>query len=248
MGYVYVASSGASFQADASAGTVAITLGVAVEVGDVIVGMSGWGDGGTDNISTVDDNLGNSYSVNSDKIIEDFDGEAGQTWRSKVTVAGTPVITVTFSAAVQFRRIIAGAWRGGAAVPFDTSLGHEQGPNGPGNPGTGADAVTSTNITTAENNELLVGFHQNTSEGTPGAGTVAAGTNYTMRHNPDAILAMEDRVLASAGAVAATFTISVDHSTICHIVALKEDTTPPGEEEPFYRQNRSNVPPNVRMT
>lgn len=219
MAIAYIASTAAAAHTDAAGTTQAVTLGAAVAVGDVIVGMVGWDNTNTPTI-TVADNLGggspNVYTVNADQV---DGGQSQRTFRCKVTQAGTPVITVTFTTSTSFRRVIVAAYSGCAASPFDTSLGNNQ-PNPPG-PGTGNDGATSTNITTAENNEMCVGFHQNTGEAHPGTGTISAGTNYTLRLADNAILAVEDRTLASAGAVAATFTISNNHASVTHIVALK---------------------------
>src|SRR5258706_165980 len=212
MAISYVANSAAGFEASASSTTIPVTLGAAVAVDDIIVGMTG-----SDNSSaptlTVTDSLGNVYTVHADQIDDVTQVQSGRTWRSKVTVAGTPTITTTFSVASTGRRTIAAAWSGSAATPFDTSKGNLQTA-----PGTGTDAVTSTNITPATNNELLVGLNQRTSAA---AGTITGGTNYTLRLAVSSTVAIEDRILASASSVAATFTFSADHRTITHIVAIK---------------------------
>jgi hypothetical protein len=199
-----------------------VTLGAAVTVDDVIVGMAGW-DGNANNISGVADSLGNSYTLNADKVDDTTGNQSGRTWRSKVTVAGTPVITVTFTTSLGSRRVIAAAWSGANAAPFDASVGNWQ-----TSPGTGTDAVTSTALTPGQNDSLLIGFHQNSGEVDPGTGTLTAGTNYTNRLTTNAILMVEDRALATAASVAATLTISNDHRSITHLVVIK-----PGDASPM---------------
>jgi hypothetical protein len=73
-------------------------------------------------------------------------------------------------------------------------------------PGGGANAVTSTNITTTANGDYLVGFTFNDS-GNRASWT--AGTGYTLRQDlqiASYTMASEDRIQATAGPVAATFT------------------------------------------
>src|SRR5438093_1255187 len=109
MAITYISGSAASNSGDATSTTIAVTLGAAVAVGDVIVGMVGFETGPT---ITVADTLGNSYTVHADQVDDPVQGQSGRTWRSKVTTAGTPTITVTFSVTVGFRRVIAAAWSG----------------------------------------------------------------------------------------------------------------------------------------
>lgn len=212
----YVSGSAVTLTQVTTATTIVVTLGAAVAVDDVIVGMAGW-DTTTTNISSVADDLGNSYTLHADKIDDSANNQSGRTWRSKVTVAGTPTITVTYTVAASARVVIVAAWSGSTASPFDTSLGNFQ-----TSPGTGTDAVTSTSITTAADHELCIGFHQNTGSD---SGTLTAGTNYTSRLVSTSKVGLEDRTLDTAGSVAATWTISADHRSITHIVALQLATT-----------------------
>ena len=212
MAITYVTSSAAGLEASAGSATIAVTLGAAVAIDDIIVGMTGW-DTTNGSVIGVVDNLGNSYTVHSDQIDDAGNSQAGSTWHSKVTVAGTPTITTNFSPSASGRRTIAAAWSGSKASPFDTSKGNFQNA-----PGTGTDAVTSTAITTAEDNELLVGLNQRTSAA---VGTITAGSAYTSRLTVSSTVAIEDRILITAGSIAATFTFSADHRTITHIVAIK---------------------------
>jgi hypothetical protein len=210
----YVASSAASAINDASATTIAVALGAAVQVGDEIVGMCGWDNTSTPTIS-VADSLGNVYTVSNDRIDDATHNQSGVTFRAKVTVAGTPTVTVTYTPSSGSRRIIVGAWRGVDRAPFDTSIGQAQ-----QSPGTGTDAVTSTQATPFRSNALFIGFGQNIAQSPTGTGTVTAGTNYTMRLTSVAILSVEDLVQGPAAAEDGSFTISIDHSYITHVVVL----------------------------
>src|SRR6266550_7574123 len=142
----YIVGSAAAAHQDASSPAVAVTLGAAVAVGDVIVGMVGFDNGSTPSL-TLADNLGggspNVYTVHPDQVDDTTDVQSGRTFRCKVTQAGTPVITATLTPSVGAQRIIVSAYSGCTATPFDTSLGNWQ-----SSPGTGTDAVTSTAITT----------------------------------------------------------------------------------------------------
>jgi hypothetical protein len=74
------------------------------------------------------------------------------------------------------------------------------------NPGTGANAVTSTAITTTTSGDYVVGFTFNASSN---AADWNAGTGYVRRQDlrtASYTTASEDRIQATAGATAATFT------------------------------------------
>lgn len=230
MAIAYVTNSVAyTNNADGNDTTVAVTLGAAVAIGDYIIGMAGWDPSGSATI-TVADSLGNTYTVESNLITAN---QRGQTFYARVTVAGTPVITVTFSVGSSFRRVIAAAWSGLASSGVsDGTVG-----NGQASPGTGTDAVTSTAITTTVNGDLIVGFYQNEGEGAPGTGTITAGTGFTRRNAANSILAIEDLVQSTAGSKAATFTLSITHSSISHISSFKVATSSlPNKNRIFGRQ------------
>src|SRR3990167_5060668 len=212
MAPAYIASSVAETIADASDTTIAVTLGAAVAVGDYIVGMAGWGQIGVA-ISTVTDDLGNTYTIQANKTDDTTNGQTGQTFFARVTAAGTPVITVTFASTTMWRRVIVAAYSGLANPAADGTIGNWQ-----SSPGTGTDAVTSTAVTTTADGDLIVGFHQNTGSS---SGNISAGTNFTRRNALEAIIALEDYVQPSAGSIAATFTISVNHASITHMAAFK---------------------------
>lgn len=217
MPLAYIASSAAFVNnADATATTIAVTLGAAVAIGDYIVGMAGCDPTGTPTF-TVADTLSNTYTVQANSVTS---GQKGQTFFARVTTAGTPTITVTISESESFRRVIVAAYSGLAdASVADGTVG-----NGQASPGTGANAVTSTAITTTVNGDLLVAFHQNTGEAAPGTGTISAGTNFTRRDTANAILAVEDLIQAAAGSIAGTFTISNNHDSVTHVSAFKAAT------------------------
>jgi len=94
-------------------------------------------------------------------------------------------------------------------------------------PGTGTDAVTSTNLTTATNNALIHAVTWNDSAGQ--TAVASAGTGYTRRLNNVTLqfakTSTEDKTLATAGAVAGTFTYSANESCITQAVGIKPGAT-----------------------
>lgn len=115
------------------------------------------------------------------------------------SAAGADTVTVTFAGAVTYASLQCAEYSGVAAVsPLDQSTSNNQ-----TTPGTGSNAITSGNVTTTTNGQLIVGW---TTAFTVGVGTVSAGTGYTGRTNVFGDTIFEDQVQSSAGAIAATFT------------------------------------------
>lgn len=90
-------------------------------------------------------------------------------------------------------------------------------------PGTGSNAVTSGTVTTTTNGQLIVSAASRVG----GSGsTTSAGTGYTIRQNALGHSPIEDKIQASAGAVAGTFTASnAADDFIVSLITLKAQTS-----------------------
>lgn len=127
------------------------------------------------------------------------------------TTAGADTVTVTFAGAVTYASLQCAEYSGVAtSSALDQATSNSQ-----TDPGTGANAITSGNVTTTTAGQLILGW---TSALVVGAGTVSAGTGYTGRINVFGDTLFEDQVQGSAGSIAATFTTNL--STADHITLI----------------------------
>lgn len=127
------------------------------------------------------------------------------------SAAGADTVTVTFAGAVTYASLQCAEYSGVAtSSPLDQFTSNNQ-----TTPGTGSNAITSGNVTTTTNGQLIVGW---TTAFTVGAGTVSAGTGYTGRTNVFGDTIFEDQVQASAGVIAATFTTTSATSNYLTII------------------------------
>jgi len=218
--YVTSSAAGAEQSAAGSPNLPTITLGAAVAVGDVIVGMAGFDATGGANLTNIIDNLGNVYFINNDQIHNATHNQDGRTFYCLVTVAGTPTLTPTFSAGGSgSQRLIAAIYRPDCKVVFGSSRGQSQ-----TGPGTGTDAIKSPTL--PHDGGLAVGLWQNIAEGAPGTGVLSGGTNFTRRLTFQEVLGIEDWLNVSPAILAATFTDTVDHDAITHIVVMLPEVVP----------------------
>lgn len=167
--------------------------------------------GGTSNTYTAVDNLNNSGGAN---------GTA--TFYAKVGAGQSCTVTATYVGANTYSRIyvqeIAGV---NATTPMITGHHAIQVLNAPG---TGADAVTSGNITTTVANEYLFSY---TNDQQGSTDTFSAGTGFTLEHTDydggNYVTAGEYRVVASPGTAAGTFTASAGagYSGVTAVVAFQ---------------------------
>lgn len=128
------------------------------------------------------------------------------------TTAGADTVTVTFLGAITYASLQCSEYSGVAtSSPLDKFASNSQ-----TDPGTAANAITSGNVTTTTNGQLIVGW---TSALVVGAGTVSAGTGYTGRTNVFGDTLHEDRVQASSGSIAATFTTNNAASDYITLIA-----------------------------
>lgn len=150
-------------------------------------------------ISSVTDTLGNTYAAATN--LTDGSTYALAMFYTISASSGANTVTANFTGSVGYAHHILGEWSGVASSsPLDQSTGQVQAA-----PGTGSNAVTSGNITTTVNGDLLVGC----SNSDPYvSGQLTAGTGFTIRQLLFGDHPMEDSVQATAGTTAATFTSS----------------------------------------
>lgn len=127
------------------------------------------------------------------------------------TTAGADTVTVTFVGAVTYASLQCAEYSGlASSSPLDQTTSNSQ-----TDPGTASNAITSGNVTTTTDGQLILGW---TSALVVGAGTVSAGTGYTGRSNVFGDTLFEDQVQTSAGTIAATFT--TNHATSDYITLI----------------------------
>lgn len=126
------------------------------------------------------------------------------------TTAGADTVTVTFAGAVTYASLQCAEYSGVAtSAALDQATSNSQ-----TDPGTATNAITSGNVTTTTNGQLILGW---TSALVVGAGTVSAGSGFTGRTNVFGDTIFEDQVQGSAGLIATTFTTNLataDHVTL----------------------------------
>lgn len=173
--------------------TVTAAFGSNVTAGNMIV-VTIYSNKG---LTSITDSLSHTYqtaTVNTDGSTYVF----GCYYVPNIT-GGANTVTATLTAAHTFALLTIQEYSGCAtASPLDQATFAFQ-----TTPGTGANAITTGNVTTTTNGQLLFGACGSTEAFTA---TVSAGTSYTIRQNPLGDNPSEDRVQTSAGAVAATFT------------------------------------------
>jgi hypothetical protein len=175
---------------------------------------------GSDVTVSVADTLGNIYTVSALNP-DTANGQYQRTFYANSPRSGANTVTVTFGGAgAPFRSLYISEYSGLAQTsPNDGGTGQIQ-----LTPGTGTDAITSGNIVTTVDGDLIWGITDNTSETSPGTGTLVAGTGYTQDAavpSGGTIMRAEHKTQTTAGSVATTFTTSVDHHMLTNILAFK---------------------------
>jgi hypothetical protein len=197
---------------DAAGSSVSRAFGASNTAGNLIVVAVSWGDNPAPSINATD-TLGNTYFV----ATNDFDpgNRQGLAILFAPNIrAGANTVTVNFGTADGYRRIIVTEYSGIAtASPLDAAAHNRAAGT------TATNGVTSGAATTAVNGDLIFGVAMDDS----GLfGTITAGTGFTGRafvNNVD--MATEDRIQATAGSVAATFTFSRADTYLAQMVAFK---------------------------
>src|SRR5206468_663501 len=197
---------------DAAASTIAQAFTTANTTGNLIVVAVTWGDNAAPSIRATD-TLGNTYAI----TINDFDPGNRQglaiLYAPNIR-AGANTVTVTLGTTGGYRRIMVSEYSGIATTaPFDVAAHNRAGGT------TAANGVTSTAATTTANGDLIFGVAMDDSGS---FGTITAGTGFTVRATLNAMdMAIEDRIQATAGSVAATFTFSRADIYFAQMAAFK---------------------------
>jgi hypothetical protein len=137
----------------------------------------------------------------------------------KNTAAGTFTVSFNLSIASIFRALAIARYSG-----VDTSVNGVAARQAQAAPGTGTDAVSSTNLTPGSQPGVLVGFGYDDG----GGGAVSAGTGFTSRgtmSNMDTAFGttsrVEDKAITSTSAVAATFTGANGRGQLHHLRGVR---------------------------
>ena len=136
-------------------------------------------------------------------------GGTVEIWYAMNVSAGANTVTGNYSGSTSYAAMMLHEYSGAAiSSALDVVAAQNQ-----TNPGVAADAVSSGANTTTVNGALIFGC---TGEG-GGAGILSAGTSFTLRSTVYGDSPSEDRIQATAGSVAATFTTDVstsNHTTV----------------------------------
>lgn len=196
-----------------AATTLVITLASTVATGDTVVGQVSWDTGSGASLSSVIDNKGNGYQILDTVPDSAHLQTSADFYATNITNAPTS-ITATFSIAAAYRFASADEFVNVLGVtPLDGHAGNLQ-----STPGLGSNAVTSGSITTTVAHDMIWG---GTTLVTSSPTGVNSGTSFTTGVN-SAYLASEFLVQTTAGAQAATFTLtSGTPDTITFAAAFK---------------------------
>ncbi len=186
--------------------TVAVTITPAA--GSTLVV---WVTGGDSNTSITVADSRNAGNYTAGPVNDDTgDSQALQRFYKQNVAAGSTTITATWGAAVQFRAIAVAEVTGSNQGAADGSSGNIQGA-----PGTGTDALTTSNMTNATQPALIVALCMDVAS----TSIPAAGTGFTS-NGSDATAAwrIESKRITTTGSTqAATFTATTGADT--HITA-----------------------------
>ena len=211
MAWAHVQTASNVEDSGATADTIAIAFASNNTAGNHIYVWGGCG-GAATSIS-VADTLGNTYTQI--EFLLDTSNQCMAHWYAQNILGGANTVTVTVPNKA-YRRIQISE-RSGLATTGSLDVFTKQ---AQASPGTGTDGATSTAVTTTVANACVVGAYQDVG-GTQT--TITAGTNFTSRGTVAGLVgATEDRNLAVAGSVSATFTLSVNNRAITMMAAFKE--------------------------
>lgn len=185
-----------------------------VTSGNIIAVWVGWAS--TTYAASIADTRSNSYTALGNPTV--CANASGFLAYATANATDTVAVTLTTSDST-IKSIIVHEISGSSG--FDSGKSALNCQTGGSTPGTGTDAVTSGSVTPSVNDTYIFG-------GTLDAGangrTFTAGTNYTTRETQTGAgqtLRSEDRQLTTAGAVAATFTLNADTSTLTGLMVFK---------------------------
>lgn len=208
----------------ASSGTsVSVTVS-AVGSGNAICGIVSWDETPNVSLTSVTDNQGNTYNLES-TITNANDAEKYCAFSRTNITGGPTVITANFSGSIDYRSILIDEFSGGSTASSDERDGSAHGGQYQSNPGTAANAITSGTFTTTTDGDLIWGgCGSQLPFGLPGVGTGFTRGGFS---NTDLIASSEYRTqttAASGTAATASASGGASGSTVMFMIALK----PPG--------------------
>jgi len=210
----FVTSSGVTTVSDTITGVTA---------GNHIVAHVGCDDGaGTITISGVSD--GTAYSLGDAKRVDTGNNQFGTVYYLENAGSGSHTVTATATGGTPTNMVLRLFEVSGlqTSASLDKNTGQAQ-----ASPGTGADGVSSgATATTANANDFIMGFTQNTGEAPSGTSAITAGTGFTKSGTAD-YMACESKSVSSTGTQTATFTQSVNVARVTHVIAFKEISSGP---------------------
>lgn len=201
---------------DPTATTIARAFSSNVTAGSLIVASIAWDTTNTTSVTCSDTqgNLFTTLTVYNDTTTK----QALTVCYAPNAVGGADTVTATFGATSISRRIIISEYTGvatGSPVDVTTGQGGIVGT-------TGADAITSGTVNTSQGSVLVYGAVEDTS----GSTTVTAGTGFTQRSTLNGVeMAVQDRILGSAGTTASTNTFGAAHRYDAIVVVFRPAET-----------------------
>jgi len=194
--------------------TEVMTLDAPVSVHQLIVLSVSWGATVVEALTSVTDNLGNTYvRITAADQIDTVNHQTHTIYYCKDAIAGTPTITVTYLASRDSRRLLASVYSGcNNSAPLDQVASNFQ-----ANPGV---SISAGSITPTVNNALVVCAAHDC---TGGANTYTAGTGYTARagNTGSPVTGIEDQVVVTPAATPGAWTELNDHRTLSAVVSFK---------------------------
>lgn len=210
---------GNSFNGTVGATTAPVTLAGTVGSGNGVKGGVSWANGAGITLTSVTDDKGNSYALETEKL-DTAEGQKSCAF-SRDNITNAPItITANFSGSAGFRKIIVDEFSGGSTASTDERDGTAHGGQYQSSPGTGTDGITSGTFTTGANGSLLYGV----CFGAPATTLASNGTSFSTgtQNNTDYAGQSEYRVQATAGAgTAATFTQASNIGRMTFLIATK---------------------------
>ncbi len=196
----------ASLGDNAAAATIAAPA-TSHTAGNLLVVYIAWA-GTTVTVTGITDTAGNTYSQCTGALASDVNAGRSDLWFAK-NIAGNAsnVVTVTFSASIDFRRIAVFQYSGADTVsPFEVAVNTS---------GTGTSLTSPSFSPAASGNVNVAGGDQSAS-----GNTWTAGANYTLGPLPGSSYT-EDRIAAPAGAQTASITNSAAITILMSLASFK---------------------------
>lgn len=201
---------------DAANNAIACTFANPIASGSLVRGFVSWGTDTVGDLTSVTDDKGNVYTIVDRSLSSSGDGQSlASFYKANITNAPT-VVTGNFGSSISFRAIVAGEESGMSATPLDGNLIKIV-----SSPGTSADLITTTNITTTGDGNLVCSGVVCTVDGsvTP----ITVGTNFAIRESETSAtlqIKSEDLTQSAHGAISGTWTDATRGATFRYIVAV----------------------------